>query len=189
MNVKETMLKGAFIIEGQRFDDDRGFFVQEWSVKELAAAGIDARVVECNRSFNRSKGTLRGMHYQTATHEQAKLVRCVRGALYDVIIDLRIDSPTFKQSMGVELTGEDTITLYLPPNFAHGFQTLVDNTEISYHTSSYYQPSSERGVRWDDPTFNITWPQTESRIIIARNREYPDFEKQTRATVVSRFQS
>lgn len=133
-------------------------------------------MVECNSSFNRSKGTLRGMHYQTAPHEQAKLVRCVRGAMYDVIIDLRPDSPTFKQWLGIELTGEDTKALYVPPSFAHGFKTLVDNTQVSYHTSSYYQPSSERGVRWDDPAFNITWPQTESRIIIARDLEYPDFE-------------
>ncbi len=117
------------------------------------------------------------MHYQIAPHEQAKLVRCIRGALYDVIIDLRPGSPTFKQWVSVELTGEDAKALYVPPNFAHGFQTLRDNTVASYHTSSYYQPSSERGVRWDDPAFNITWPQTESRIIIARDREYPDFEK------------
>lgn len=188
MDFKETILKGAFIVEGKRFDDDRGFFVQDWSQREFAAAGLDARMVECNRSFNRSKGTLRGMHYQTAPHEQAKLVRCLHGAMYDVIIDLRPDSPTFKQWLGVELSGEDTKALYVPPNFAHGFQTLLDNTEVAYHTSSYYQPSSERGVRWDDPTFNITWPQTEFRIIIARDREYPDFEGQTGPSVVSRFQ-
>jgi dTDP-4-dehydrorhamnose 3,5-epimerase len=189
MDFKETILKGAFVVEGKRFDDDRGFFVQDWSQREFAAAGLDARMVQCNRSFNRSKGTLRGMHYQVAPHEQAKLVRCLYGALYDVIIDLRPDSPTFKQWLGVELSGEDTKALYVPPNFAHGFQTLLDNTEVSYHTSSYYQPSSERGVRWDDPTFNITWPQIEFRIIIARDREYPDFEGQTRPSVVSRFQS
>jgi len=151
--------------------------LQEWSAREFTAAGLVTGMVECNRSFNVSKGTLRGMHYQVAPHEQAKLIRCVRGALYDVIIDLRPDSATFKQWLGVELTGEDNKSLYVPPNFAHGFQTLLDNTEASYHTSSYYQPSSERGVRWDDPAFNITWPPAESRIIIARDRQYPNFEE------------
>lgn len=177
MDFRELILKGAFVIEGKRFDDARGFFVQDWSAREFAAAGLDARMVECNRSFNHSKGTLRGIHYQIAPHEQAKLVRCVRGALYDVIIDLRPDSGTFKQWLGVELVGEDPKALYVPPNFAHGFQTLEDNTEVSYHTSAFYQPTSERGVRWDDPAFNISWPATESRIIIRRDREYPDFEK------------
>jgi dTDP-4-dehydrorhamnose 3,5-epimerase len=177
MDFKETVLKGAFVIEGKRFEDERGFFVQEWSARELAAAGLEAAMVECNSSFNRRAGTLRGMHYQTAPDEQAKLVRCVRGSLYDVIIDLRRDSETFKQWLSVELTGDDTKALYVPRNFAHGFQTLEDNTEVSYNTSAYYQPASERGVRWDDPAFNITWPQTESRIIIARDREFPDFEE------------
>ncbi|MEP6636535.1 MAG: dTDP-4-dehydrorhamnose 3,5-epimerase [Acidobacteriota bacterium] len=177
MDFKETILKGAFVIESKRLEDERGFFVQEWSARELAAAGLVAGMVECNSSFNRRAGTLRGMHYQTAPHGQAKLVRCVRGALYDVIIDLRSDSETFKQWLSVELAGDDTKALYVPPNFAHGFQTLQDNTEVSYHTSAYYQPASERGVRWDDPAFNIAWPQTESRIIIARDREYSDFEK------------
>jgi len=177
MDFKETILKGAFVIESQRFEDERGLFVQEWSARELAAAGLDAGMVECNRSFNHRAGTLRGMHYQTAPHAQAKLVRCVRGVLYDVIIDLRPDSETFTQWLGVELTGDDTRALYVPPHFAHGFQTLRDHTEVSYHTSAYYQPASERGVRWDDPAFNITWPETESRIIIARDRTFPDFEK------------
>lgn len=177
MDFKETVLKGAFVLERQRFEDERGFFVQEWSARELAAAGLDAGMVECNSSFNRRAGTLRGMHYQTAPHGQAKLVRCVRGAIYDVIIDVRPNSETFKQWLGIELTGEDTKVLYVPPDFAHGFQTLEDDTEVSYHTSSYYQPGSERGVRWDDPAFNIAWPQTEARIMIARDREFPDFEK------------
>lgn len=176
MDFRETILKGAFVIESERFDDDRGFFVQDWSAQEFAEAGLDAGMVECNRSFNRRQGTLRGMHYQIAPQAQAKLVRCLRGALYDVIIDLRPDSGTFKQWLSVELTGDDMKALYVPANFAHGFQTLQDDTEVSYHTSSYYHPASERGIRWDDPAFNITWPQTESRIIIARDREYPDFE-------------
>jgi len=176
MDFKETLLKGAFVLESQRFEDERGFFVQEWSARELAAAGFDAGMVECNTSFNRRAGTLRGMHYQIAPHGQAKLIRCVRGALHDVIIDLRSDSKTFKQWLSVQLTGDDMKALYVPPNFAHGFQTLQDNTEVSYHTSSYYQPASERGIRWDDPAFKITWPQTESLIIIARDREFPDFD-------------
>jgi dTDP-4-dehydrorhamnose 3,5-epimerase len=177
MEFRETALKGAFLIESKRFDDSRGFFVQDWSAREFAAVGLDARMVECNSAFNRSEGTLRGMHYQVPPHEQAKLVRCVRGALFDVVIDLRPDSPTYKQWLGIELSGEDTKALYVPPLLAHGYQTLMDNTEVSYHTSAYYQPSSERGVRWDDPAFNIKWPQTDHRNIIARDREYPDFEE------------
>lgn len=175
MDFRETSLKGAFVIESKRFDDDRGFFVQEWSAREFARAGLDAAMVECNRSFSSNQGTLRGMHYQVAPHAQAKLVRCLRGAMYDVIIDLRPESPTFKQWLSIELTGDDLKALYVPADFAHGFQTLKDDTEVSYQTSSYYHPASERGIRWNDPLFNIQWPQTESRTINARDRAFPDF--------------
>jgi dTDP-4-dehydrorhamnose 3,5-epimerase len=139
------------------------------------AAGLDARLVECNISFNRKKDTLRGMHYQGMPHGQAKLVRCTRGAIYDVIIDLRPTSATFKQWIGIELTAQNTRMLYVPPEFAHGFQTLANDTEVFYQMSSYYAPDSARGVRWDDPAFGIEWPEAESRIINARDREYPDF--------------
>ena len=177
MKFVETTLKGAFIVEAERFDDERGYFARNWSDREFATVGVDARFVEHNTSFNRKKGTLRGMHYQVAPHEQLKLVRCTRGSIYDVIIDLRPDSATYKKWLGVELTGENMRTLFVPPGFAHGFQTLADDTEVSYHMSSYFEPTSGRGVRWNDPAFEIAWPAVERRIIIARDREYPDFRE------------
>ncbi|MDQ6654140.1 MAG: dTDP-4-dehydrorhamnose 3,5-epimerase [Acidobacteriota bacterium] len=175
MKFVETKLKGAFIIEAEKFEDERGYFVRHWSDRDFEAAGLDARLVECNGSFNRRKGTLRGMHYQEAPYEQVKLVRCTRGAIYDVIIDLRPASTSFKQWFGVELTAENARMLYVPAGFAHGFQTLADDTEMSYQMSSHFEPASGRGVRWNDPAFGIEWPETDQRIIISRDREYPDF--------------
>src|SRR4030095_14845209 len=139
MQFVETTLKGAFVIEPERFEDERGYFARNWSEREFAGAGLDTRLVECNTSFNHKKGTLRGMHYQIAPNEQVKLVRCTRGAIYDVIIDLRLDSPTFKQWSAIELTAENLKMLYVPSNFAHGFMTLADSTEVSYNMSSYFE--------------------------------------------------
>jgi dTDP-4-dehydrorhamnose 3,5-epimerase len=130
--------------------------------------------VQCNVSYNKLKGTLRGMHYQAAPCEEAKLVRCNRGAIYDAIIDLRRGSPTFKQSFGVELSAENGTALYVPEGFAHGFQTLEDNTEVFYQMSQFYSPENARGVRWDDPAFGIEWPAAD-RILIERDQSYPDF--------------
>ncbi|MGH9943543.1 MAG: dTDP-4-dehydrorhamnose 3,5-epimerase [Pyrinomonadaceae bacterium] len=175
MIFNETKLKGAFVIEPDRFEDERGFFTQEWSVKEYAARGLDAQFVEANYSYNRREGTLRGMHYQAAPHGQAKLVRCTRGRIYDVIVDLRPASPTFRQWTSAELSAENRRLLYVPTEFAHGFQTLEDDTEVTYLVSSLYAPESSRGVRWDEPAFKIEWPEAARRIIIARDREYPDF--------------
>ena len=175
MKFVETRLKEAFIVEVERFEDERGYFARNWSHREFEAAGLDAKLVECNTSFNRRKGTLRGMHYQEAPHQQVKLVRCIRGAIYDVIIDLRPASPTFKQWLSVELNAENARMLYVPAGFAHGFQTLADDTEVAYQMSSYFEPASGRGVRWNDPAFGIAWPETDRRIIIARDLEYPDF--------------
>lgn len=170
----ETKLAGAFIIELEKLEDERGFFALSWSESEFAARGLEPRVVQCNVSFNRQKGTLRGMHYQRAPHAQAKLVRCSRGAIFDVIIDLRSESPTFKQWVSAELTGDNHLALYVPKGFAHGFQTLSDATEILYHISDSFVPASEAGVRWDDPAFNIQWPD-DRRIMNARDAGYPDF--------------
>ena len=175
MKLVETRLKDAFIVEAERFEDERGYFARNWSLREFEAAGLDTRFVECNVSFNRRKGTLRGMHYQEAPYEQVKLVRCTRGAIYDVIIDLRPASVTFKQWLGVELTVENALMLYIPAGFAHGFQTLIEDTEVSYQMSSYFEGASGRGFRWNDPAFGIDWPDAEQRIIISRDREYPDF--------------
>ncbi|HST51630.1 MAG TPA: dTDP-4-dehydrorhamnose 3,5-epimerase [Pyrinomonadaceae bacterium] len=171
----ETGLRGAFVVEPERFDDERGFFARSFSDREFEAHGINPRLIECNISYNRRRHTLRGMHYQAAPHAQAKLVRCTRGAVFDVIIDLRPASPTFRRWLGLELTAENPRQLYVPEGFAHGFQTLKDDTEIFYQMSARYEPSSGRGVRWDDPAFGIEWPEAVERIMAARDREYPDF--------------
>ena len=158
MIFRETTLKGAFVIEMEKFADERGFFARAWCQREVEANGLISRVTQTNISFNKKRGTLRGMHYQVAPYEQIKLVRCTRGVIYDVIIDLRPDSPTFRKWTGVELTAENYTMLYVPENFAHGFQTLENNTEATYQVSQFYSPESERGVRYDDPVFQVEWP-------------------------------
>ena len=158
MIFRETTLKGAFVIEIEKFEDKRGFFARAWCQKEVEANGLVSRVVQTNISFNKKRGTLRGMHYQVAPYEQIKLIRCTRGVIYDVIIDLRPDSPTFRKWTGVKLTAENYTMLYVPENFAHGFQTLENNTEATYQVSQFYSPESERGFRYDDPVFQVEWP-------------------------------
>jgi dTDP-4-dehydrorhamnose 3,5-epimerase len=158
MRFTETKLKGAFIIELDRLNDERGFFAVSWSAKEFNRRGLNSRLVECNISFNTRKGTLRGMHYQKAPHGQTKLVRCTMGSIYDVIIDLRAGSPTFRQWVGVELTANNLRMIYVPTDFAHGFQALEDRTEVFYQMSAPYHQRSGHGFRWDDPTFAIDWP-------------------------------
>ena len=175
MVIIETKLKGAFVIELEPFADVRGFFARSWSDREFEASGLNARFVESNLAFNEKKGTLRGMHYQLPPYEQVKLVRCTRGKIYDVIIDLRSDSPTFKQWFPLELSADNHLMLYVPGNFAHGYLTLEDKTEVHYQTSAYYAPEHGRGVRWNDPAFNISWP-TNDLIMIPRDRDYADFE-------------
>ncbi|HEX8070895.1 MAG TPA: dTDP-4-dehydrorhamnose 3,5-epimerase [Pyrinomonadaceae bacterium] len=173
----ETKLPGAFLIEPERFADERGFLARAWSAAAFAERGLSAPFSECNISYNRRRGTLRGMHFQRAPHAQAKLVRCTRGALFDAIVDLRPGSPTYKQWVGVELTAENRLMLYVPEDFAHGFQTLADDTELYYQMSAPYAPQAADGVRWDDPAFQIAWPDNggAERIIIARDQQYPDF--------------
>lgn len=167
----ETKLKGAFIIELERLEDERGFFARTFCQEEFEAHGLNARIVQCNISFNKRKGTLRGMHYQVAPYEEAKLVRCTKGAIYDVIIDLRPDSLTFRRWIAVELTADNRFMLYVPADFAHGFQTLEDNTEVFYQMSEFYHPECARGVRWDDPAFAIEWPMVP--ITISEKDEAP----------------
>jgi len=174
MVITETRLKGAFVIELEPFTDVRGFFARAWSEREFEAFGLNSRFVETNISFNEQKGTLRSMHYQLPPYEQAKLVRCTRGSIYDVIIDLRPESPTFKQWFPLEMSAENRLMLYVPAKFAHGFQTLEDQTEVTYQTSAYYAPEHGRGVRWNDPAFNISWPN-DNLIMIDRDRNYQDF--------------
>ena len=171
----ETRLKGAFVIEVQRLEDDRGFFGRIFCRREFLAHGLNPDVVQCSISFNRKAGTLRGMHYQDAPHAEDKLICCSRGALYDVIIDLRGDSPTRRQWFAVELTGENRRMLYIPKGFAHGFQTLTDNTEVVYQMSEFYHPESARGVRWNDPAFGIRWPAPDRAILSDRDSDWPDY--------------
>jgi dTDP-4-dehydrorhamnose 3,5-epimerase len=170
----ETSLKGAFVIDLERLEDERGFFARSFCEREFGSHGINTKFVQCNISLSRMRGTLRGMHYQAVPHEEIKLVQCTGGAIFDVIVDLRSESETFGKWYSVELTGENMRMLYIPKGFAHGFLTLVDDTQVFYQMSEFYEPGYSRGVRWNDPTFNIYWP-AEIRVISTRDREYPDF--------------
>lgn len=171
----ETRLKGAFTIQLDKKEDDRGFFARAWCQNEFEAHGLVSRVAQANLSFNKKKGTLRGMHYQAPPFEEVKLVRCTRGVIYDVIIDMRPSSPTYKQWCAVELGAESHVMLYVPEGFAHGFQTLEDGTEVFYQVSQFYSPAHERGVRWNDLAFRIKWPDTKNRVISAKDRSWPDY--------------
>ena len=174
MKFIETKLEGAYLIEPERFEDKRGFFARIFCREEFEAHGLNPNVAQCNISFNKKKGTLRGMHYQIKPHEEAKSVRCTRGAIYDVIIDLRQDSPTYCQWTSVELTADNYKMLYIPEGFAHGFQTLEDNTVVFYQMSEFYYPESARGLRWNDPVFGIEWPMNKL-IISDKDKSYKDF--------------
>jgi dTDP-4-dehydrorhamnose 3,5-epimerase len=165
---------GVVIIEPERVEDERGFFARSFCAREFAARGLDPRVAQCNVSFNRTRGTLRGLHFQHPPHTETKLVRCTRGALYDVAVDLRPDSPTFLVHIAVELSARNGRMLYVPEGFAHGFQTLEDDTEVFYQMSAAFSPDAAGGVRWNDPAFAIEWP-LEVSAISERDRTYPDF--------------
>jgi dTDP-4-dehydrorhamnose 3,5-epimerase len=171
MKFVETPLKEAYLIEIEPISDQRGFFARSWCEKEFRDRGLTPNLVQCNISFNIKKGTLRGMHYQTKPHQEAKLVRCTQGAIYDVIIDIRPDSPTFKKWFAVELSGNNRKIIYIPEGFAHGFQTLEDNTEVFYQMSEFFYPSGARGIRWDDPEFQIEW-RLDNKIISDRDLSY-----------------
>jgi dTDP-4-dehydrorhamnose 3,5-epimerase len=173
MIFKETKLKGAYIIEIEPIEDERGFFARSFCAEAFEKYGLNPYIAQCNISYNEKKGTLRGMHYQVAPHAETKLVRCTRGAIYDVIIDLRQDSATYKQWIATELTMENHRMFYIPERFAHGFQTLEDHTEVFYQISEFYHPESTRGIGWDDPTFRILWPG-DVKIISIRDQQYPD---------------
>ncbi|NQU02537.1 MAG: dTDP-4-dehydrorhamnose 3,5-epimerase [Syntrophaceae bacterium] len=176
MIFKETKLKGAYIIEFEPLEDERGFFARSFCQKEFAEHGLNLRVAQCNISHNKKKDTLRGMHYQVAPYEEAKLVSCIRGAMYDVIVDLRADSTSYCQWFAVELTSENYKMLYIPMGFAHGFQTLEDDTVVFYQMSEFYHPECVRGVRWDDLAFGIEWPEVSKRIISDKDQSYKNFQ-------------
>lgn len=174
MKFRETPLAGAWIIELDRIEDERGFFARSWCRREWTDLGLNPNLVQCNIAWNRRKGTLRGMHWQDDPHAEAKLVRCTRGAIYDVILDLRPNSPTWKQWFAIELSAHNRTSLYIPEGFAHGMQTLQDDTEVFYQMSEEYHPECARGVRWNDSAFGIQWPDAE-RIITAKDESFPDY--------------
>ncbi len=176
MIFKETKLKGAFIIEINQLTDDRGFFGRSWCANEFKQYGLKTNVVQANTSFSKKKGTLRGMHFQNDPYQETKLIRCTRGAIFDVIIDLRPDSPTYKQWYGVELTQDNYKMLYVPEDFAHGFITLKDDSEVTYLVTQFYTPGAEAGLRWDDKQFGIQWPLSPT-VISDKDRNHPDFNK------------
>ncbi|WP_299759237.1 dTDP-4-dehydrorhamnose 3,5-epimerase [uncultured Pontibacter sp.] len=170
----ETKLKGAFIIDVKRIEDERGFFGRSFCQNEFKEYGLTNDIRQTNVSYNKKKGTLRGMHMQLAPNEETKLVRCTRGAIYDVIIDMRPDSETYKQWIGVELTADNYRMLFVPEGFAHGFITLEDNTDVTYQVTEFYTPGAEKGIRWNDPAFNIQWP-IEPEVISEKDQAHPDF--------------
>jgi dTDP-4-dehydrorhamnose 3,5-epimerase len=168
----ETRLAGAYLIDVESLDDERGFFARSFCRNEFAAHGLEVDVAQCNISFNKKRGTLRGMHFQRFPNAEAKLVRCTRGRIYDVIIDMRPDSPRYCQWEAVELTAKNHRAVYIPRGFAHGFQTLEDDSEVFYQMSEFYAPEYASGVRWDDPVFDIRWPLPDP-IMSERDRRYP----------------
>lgn len=176
MKFNSTKLEDAVVIELERHGDERGFFARVWCRDEFADHGLVPNLAQCSISRNSLSGTLRGMHFQKPPHEETKLVRCTAGAIYDVIIDLRVDSRTYGEWIGVELRADEGKALYVPKGFAHGFQTLVDDTDVLYMIADPYVPDAASGVRWDDPAFSIEWPHAEHRTISDRDRAWADYQ-------------
>jgi dTDP-4-dehydrorhamnose 3,5-epimerase len=174
LTFEPTALAGAYLIAEEPHHDERGFFARTWCQKEFEEHGLNPRLAQCNVSFNATKGTWRGMHYQVAPHEEAKVVKCIAGAICDVIVDLRPESPTFKTHLTVTLSARNRRMLYIPEKFAHGFLTLEDRTEVFYQMSEFHSPRSARGFRWNDPQFDIQLP-SEVAVISDRDASYPDF--------------
>jgi dTDP-4-dehydrorhamnose 3,5-epimerase len=174
MIFRETKLRGSYIIEVQKYGDERGFFGRSWCVREFEAKGIPAAMVQANIACSAKKGTLRGLHYQERPFSEGKLIRCTNGSAYDVIVDLRPSSATYRQWIGAELTHDNYHMLFVPEGFAHGYLTLEDNTEMYYMVSQFYTPEAERGIRYDDPFFGIRWP-VDIKVISAKDKGWPDY--------------
>ncbi len=172
----ETKIKNVFIIEPELIKDERGFFARMWCAKEFENHGLNPNLSQISVAFNSKKHTLRGMHYQQEPHEEAKLVRCTSGSIYDVVVDLRVNSKTFKEWLSIELSANSHKMIYVPEGCAHGYITLEDNTEVIYQMSTFYSPNHYAGIRWNDPTFNISWPFCENLIISEKDKSYPDFK-------------
>jgi dTDP-4-dehydrorhamnose 3,5-epimerase len=175
MIFRKTKIPGVFLIEPERLSDERGFFARTWCREEFLAHGLNPKLAQCSVSFNHLRGTLRGMHYQKAPHSEDKLVRCTRGAIYDVALDLREDSPTYKQWIAAELSANNLCMFYIPKGCAHGFQTLEDQTEVFYAISENYHPGASKGYRYNDPAFQIVWPP-DLRVISQKDLNYHNFE-------------
>lgn len=175
MLFRETKLPGVFEIGLELLHDERGFFARTWCQNEFKEHGLESKLVQCSISFNRHRGTMRGVHYQAEPFAESKIVRCTAGAIFDVALDLRKGSPTYKQWFGIELSAENRKTLYVPKGCAHGFLSLTDNAEVLYQMSEFFHPESARGVRWNDPAFQIEWPG-KVEVISERDRSLPDFE-------------
>ncbi|MFW6032316.1 MAG: dTDP-4-dehydrorhamnose 3,5-epimerase [Phycisphaeraceae bacterium] len=175
MKFEPTPLEGAYLIEPERKGDDRGFFARVFCQREFEEQGLSTRFVQVNNSLSATRGTLRGVHYQLPPHAETKVVRCIRGSIYDVILDLRDESPTFGRSFGAELSAENRRMMYCPKGFAHGFITLNDDTEALYFVDAAYAPEHERGIRWNDPAFRIEWP-FEPVVVSEKDQNHPDFD-------------
>ena len=175
MKFTETSVSGAYLVEPEPRGDDRGFFARLWCQDEFAAHGLTAEFVQCNDSFSARRGTLRGLHYQAAPYAEVKLVRCVRGSVFDVLVDLRPESPTYKRWFGAELTAKNRQMLYVPEGCAHGYLTLEDESEVVYPVSRPYHPEAERGIRWNDPQFGIAWPEAGSLTMSPKDERWPDY--------------
>jgi len=175
MIFKEARLEGAFIVEMEAIRDNRGFFARAWCQKEFEDHGLVSCFVQNNITYSARRGTLRGLHYQIPPHEEPKLVRCTQGAIYDVIVDLRPESPTYMQWLGMELTAENRKMIYMPGGFAHGYQILMDDTEVFYQVGTFYAPQYERGIRWDDPAFAIEWPINPPVVLSEKDKHWTDY--------------
>ncbi len=174
MNFIKTEIEGLYVVELNKLGDERGFFARAWCEKEFAEKNLTSRMVQANTSYSKNKGTLRGLHYQVSPHEEAKLMRCIKGAIFDVAVDLRPDSGTYKKWFGIELTESNRRMLFIPEGFAHGYQTLVEDTEAFYMSSAFYASEAERGLRWNDPAIAIKWPITENLNITDKDRSWVD---------------
>lgn len=177
MKFRPLDIDGAYVVELEERTDDRGFFARTFCIDEFARQGLDPTLVQCNLSFNHKRGTLRGMHWQDGPNQEAKYIRCVRGSIFDVLVDIRPDSPTYLSWVGVELSADNRLGVYAPKGTAHGYLTLEDNCEVTYQVSDRYVPQSDRGARWDDSAFGIAWP-IEPVVISERDQQHPPFESQ-----------
>ncbi len=176
MTFTETRLPGVWLVDGEVFHDNRGLFALAWAPEPFAARGLETGIAQASLAVNRRRGTIRGLHYQSAPFEEVKFIRAIRGVVYDVAVDVRPDSPTYRRWLGVELSAENRRMLYVPRGFAHGYQTLSDDAEVLYFVSAPYSPAHQQGIRWNDPAIGIDWPLGPPTVISDRDRQFPDFQ-------------